>query len=79
MVFSCLMAKCSLREAALPLPLSSWTVANSTTWTLTNNLLEPRYLHHLTLLADGKVLLAGGFNATDLTGDVELYDPANGT
>src|SRR5690349_12485635 len=50
-------------------------------FTYTGSLGTPRYRHAATLLADGKVLVAGGaydiFNA-DLS-TAELYNPATGT
>ena len=52
-------------------------------WAFTGNLHTPRYGHTATLLANGKVLVAGGlyralatFSVTD---SAELYDPATGT
>jgi WD40 repeat protein len=47
-------------------------------WTATGPMLEGRYAHTATLLADGRVLVAGGFNA-GLLASAELYDPATGT
>ena len=38
-----------------------------------------REAHTATLLADGKVLIAGGFYAGGETNTAELYDPASGT
>jgi hypothetical protein len=43
-------------------------------WVLTGSLALDRMLHTAVLLDSGKVLVAGGFNAT-----TELYDPATGT
>jgi hypothetical protein len=56
----------------------------SGTWTATGNMGEARYAHRATLLLDGRVLVAGGFN-TDLSGltaplaSAELYDPSSGS
>jgi hypothetical protein len=63
-------------------PAASGTVG---TWTLTAPLLEPRAGHSMTVLPDGRVLVAGGFQdmavdeqSTALDG-AELYDPTTGT
>ena len=49
------------------------------TWVVTNgSLTTGRYEHTATLLTNGLVLLAGGFNPTYLT-SAELYNPATGT
>src|SRR3974377_1114003 len=46
-------------------------------WTPINPLNNARYSHTGTLLPDGKVLVAGGYNGGVLS-SVELYDPASG-
>lgn len=54
------------------------------TWTLTGSMNQARASHTATLLATGKVLVAGGTTGCFLdvgcssTGDGELYDPASG-
>ena len=53
------------------------------TWSLTGSMEEGRQLFTATLLADGEVLVAGGFNSCDddFCSDLataELYDPATG-
>ncbi|MCA1588103.1 MAG: hypothetical protein LC744_05510 [Chloroflexi bacterium] len=35
--------------------------------------------HTLTLLANGQVLVTGGYNGSDYTASAELYDPASNT
>src|SRR5947207_2147994 len=45
----------------------------------TGSLIAARYAHTATLLQNGRVLVAGGFNDTGLLGTAELYDPASGT
>jgi N-acetylneuraminic acid mutarotase len=47
-------------------------------WTLTGSLRTPRRNHTATLLADGTVLVAGGFNADGWLRSAELYNPAGG-
>jgi WD40 repeat protein len=44
-------------------------------WTVTGSLFYPRGGHTGTLLKDGKVLVAGGWESLD---SVEIYDPASG-
>jgi len=52
-------------------------------WGVTGNLNTPRYGHTATLLANGKVLIAGGLDRAvapfSVTESVELYDSATGT
>jgi Galactose oxidase, central domain/Kelch motif len=52
-------------------------------WSVTGNLNTPRYGHTATLLANGKVLVAGGldraFEPFSVTNSAEIYDPATGT
>jgi Galactose oxidase, central domain/Kelch motif len=55
---------------------------SSRTWTATGSLSTARYWASATLLADGKVLVAGGGTNDSGGGEVagaELYDPATGT
>lgn len=47
------------------------------TWVNTGSLNTPRRLHSLTLLANGKVLVAGGLNVGPLS-SAEVYDPLPG-
>jgi Kelch motif len=49
------------------------------TWTATGSMTSPRYEHTATLLADGKVLVAGAELAPDaILASTELYDPVTG-
>ena len=48
------------------------------TWTPTGNLAAARARHTATLLANGKVLVAGGRNRSGPSSSAELYDPASG-
>jgi len=47
-------------------------------WSSTGGLRTPRRNHTATLLPDGSVLVAGGFNADGWLRSAELYDPARG-
>jgi N-acetylneuraminic acid mutarotase len=51
------------------------------TWSLTGSLSTARYSNSTTLLPNGNVLVAGGFNGDleDSLASAELYDPATGT
>jgi RHS repeat-associated protein len=49
----------------------------TTTWTLTTALVNPRRAHTATLLANGKVLIAGGINSAAVS-DGQVYDPSLG-
>ena len=51
----------------------------SETWTLTGSLATARDQHTATLLSNGKVLVAGGFDIDGPLASAELYDPASGT
>jgi WD40 repeat protein len=45
----------------------------------TGSLATARWFHTATLLPNGKVLVAGGWDASDALASAELYDPASGT
>src|SRR6266513_4945075 len=48
-------------------------------WTVTGSLNTARYEHTATLLSNGMVLVAGGFdNSNNLLPSAELYDPTTG-
>src|SRR5690348_1917717 len=38
----------------------------------------PRYLHTASILTNGKVLVAGGYDVVVYLNDAELYDPSTG-
>ncbi len=48
-------------------------------FTATGNMISGRHSHTATLLSNGKVLVAGGFNWTTPLATAELYDPEAGT
>jgi hypothetical protein len=48
------------------------------TWSFTGSMAEPRTSHTATLLADGRVLVVGGFNGEKDNVTAELYDPSTG-
>nr|WP_240672382.1 kelch repeat-containing protein [Corallococcus coralloides] len=49
------------------------------TWTRTGSMAQGRALHLATLLADGKVLVAGGEDINGYLTSAEVYDPNTGT
>jgi N-acetylneuraminic acid mutarotase len=48
-------------------------------WSRTSNLVAARYWHTATLLQNGKVLVAGGQNVSQILKSTELYDPVSRT
>ncbi|HZH79278.1 MAG TPA: kelch repeat-containing protein, partial [Archangium sp.] len=48
-------------------------------WASTGSMISPRSDHTATPLPDGKVLVAGGYNAGSVLATAEVYDPASGT
>jgi choice-of-anchor C domain-containing protein len=48
-------------------------------WSTPNPLAIARSRHTATLLADGRVLVAGGYNGANQLASAELFDPATGT
>ena len=52
--------------------------AATPTWTVTGAMRDARHSHTATLLASGKVLVAGGSGSSGVLSSAELYDPATG-
>jgi len=50
----------------------------SESWSITGSLNIARYDHTETLLPNGKVIVAGGFDGVGRLMSTELYDPATG-
>ena len=62
---------CSIHSAELYDPATG-------SWSLTGNLNDARALHTVTLLSNGKVLIAGGVIGVQSLNGAELYDPSTG-
>ena len=69
----------TLALAALALNLSVIHEAQAASWDYTGSMKAARYGHTATLLLNGKVLVAGGYDGTNTLNSAELYDPASGT
>jgi hypothetical protein len=52
---------------------------SSGSWTATATMIEARAGHTVTLLLNGKVLVAGGYSSLEGLASAELYDPGSGT
>lgn len=65
---------------ATPTATVTATPSTTDTWTITGTLITPRSGHTGTLLASGKVLVVGGYDAGNAAlAAAELYDPATGS
>ena len=73
----------SRRPDHLPIAATATPVAvpaRAPSWTATGSMITPRYGHTAVSLADGRVLVAGGYtNRNDILASAELYDPATGS
>ena len=69
-----------VHPSSLIIPLSSAEVFDPVTgnWTNTASFVGARFDHAATLLPNGKVLIAGGFDGSSISSS-ELYDPTSGT
>lgn len=54
-------------------------LADSEVWIETGQLNSPKPYHTATVLLDGKVLIAGGYDGSLNTASSEIYDPTSGT
>ncbi len=65
--------------ATVSAALAPIVVAASPSFVTTGSMAGARFAHTATLLPNGKILIAGGYNGTAFLTSAELYDPAHGT
>jgi Kelch motif/Galactose oxidase, central domain len=74
--------KTLLLATCLPVLGINWCAvpsAQAGSWLTNSPMGTARQSHTATLLQNGKLLVAGGFNGTNAVNTAELYDPVNGT
>ena len=71
-----LLVRCA--AAALSLPLAAAPADAQLAWNALPPISTPRNVFTLTTLADGRLLVAGGWNGTEQA-SCEIYDPATRT
>jgi hypothetical protein len=78
--------KMKIKQIVLSLLATTAMAQSAGKFTTTGSMTTPRFGHTATLLADGRVLIVGGYtdeNAVEVprarTASAELYDPASGT
>lgn len=72
-------SKTIIVAAALVIAMNAFAFAASGTWAPTGAMRSPRDGHTATILANGKILVAGGTNNGVALASAELYNPAAGT
>src|SRR5262245_54091774 len=79
----CIVGLLISSSLALTTRLTERTQTLDIIWKMTGSMYNARRLHTATLLPNGKVLVAGGFNGVvgrdSATNTAEIYDPASGT
>jgi Galactose oxidase, central domain len=73
------LTKSAVQIAALLLAATTLSFAASGTWTTTGAMRSARDGHTATILANGKILAAGGTNNGVALASAELYNPTAGT
>jgi len=70
----------SLRALLVPAALLATAPdAAASVWARTgNDMAVARYGHTMTLLADGRVVAAGGYDGTQVVATADIFDPATG-
>jgi hypothetical protein len=65
-------------DFAVPVNSAELYDPTTETWSSTGDLNSGREFHTATLLPNGKVLVAGGYDSNSLSNSAELYEPATG-
>ena len=76
MLRACLAALAMLFVAGWALPAQAASLSPGGTWQPTGSMISPRIAHVAALMQNGKVLVAGGFDGTNILASAEIYDPA---
>ena len=79
MLRASLAALAMLFVAGWALPAQAAPLSPGGAWQATGSMISPRYAHVAALMQNGKVLVAGGFDQTNILASAEIYDPASGT
>src|ERR1035438_5791848 len=65
--------------APLLVHLASMHIAQAASWVPNTPMIHPRYYTTATLLLDGRVLVAGGYDGANYLTSSEIFDPSTGT